>query len=201
MNNLALKRIIRRIKPETLFWARAGYQVPVPFQIKICTMLRHSVPNSDWIETGTYLAETTLELAKKNRNNRIYTIEPAKNIYEFVKTRYANVPNIEFLNGTSEELLGTTLEKTQKSINLWLDGHYSGDVTFKGDTHSPIINELKTLTLHLDKFDQISIFVDDFRLFGSAEGYPEKLFLVEWANGHNLSWSVENDIFIAKSKK
>lgn len=198
MNNLTLKRILRRLKPETLLWAVDGYPVPVPFQIKINTLFRYSIPNSDWIETGTYLAETTLFLAKRNQKNKIYTIEPAKTIHNFVSSKYSKIRNIEFLHGTSEALFNTTLEKTQTSINLWLDGHYSGDVTFKGEVDSPIVHELEALTRNLNRYNSIRVFVDDFRLFGTAAGYPTKEYLVEWADSNEFSWIVENDIFIAQ---
>lgn len=198
MNSLTLKRLARRIRPETIIWVKNRYQVPVPSQIKINTLLRHAIPNSDWIETGTYLAETTLSLAKKNKKNKIYTIEPAENIHAFVSSKYSKIRNIKFLHGTSEVLFNSTLEQTESSINLWLDGHYSGDVTFKGEVESPIVHELEAVTRNLNRFTAIRVFVDDFRLFGAAAGYPTKKYLVEWANLNKFSWTVENDIFIAQ---
>jgi hypothetical protein len=198
MNNLAFKRIVRRLKPETLIWVLRGYSMPAPFHAKINTLKRYSTPNSDWIETGTYLAETSLKLAKLNRKNQVYSIEPAKEIYEFVKSKYSKISNLNFLNGTSEELFESTLLKTGKELNLWLDGHYSGDVTFKGEIDSPIIHELDCLAKHVTKFKTISLFIDDFRLFGTSDGYPEKEYLVRWAESNDFSWNMENDIFIAR---
>jgi hypothetical protein len=200
MKSLALKRLSRRIKPETLIWAKAGFAVPVPSHIKIKTLLRHSIPNSDWIETGTYLAETTISLARKNQKNIIYTIEPAESIYNYVKSRYSRFSNIKFLKGSSEDIFEETLENTEGSVNLWLDGHYSGDVTFKGELESPIICELNVLAVHAHRFTSLCVFVDDFRLFGSASGYPPKNYLVEWSQIHNFSWLVENDIFVARKR-
>lgn len=198
MKNLGLKRAIRRLKPETLIWILQGYPMPAPFHVKINTLMRHSTSNSDWIETGTYLAETSLKLAKLNRNSQIYSIEPSKEIFNFVNSRFSRISNLNFLNGTSEELFESTLLKAGNKLNLWLDGHYSGDVTFRGEIDSPIIHELDCLTKHASRFESITVFIDDFRLFGSSAGYPNKEYLVKWAESNNMSWLLENDIFIAR---
>ena len=201
MKSLLLKRIMRQIKPETYIWTKAGYTVPVPFHIKMKTLRRNSIPNSDWIETGTYLAETTISLAKKNKSNTIYTIEPAEAIYNFVRVRYSRYQNIKFLNGSSEDIFESTLECTHKAVNLWLDGHFSGDITFKGASESPIAHELNAVSKHSPRFEAMSVFIDDFRLFGTADGYPDKNFLVEWSKTNNFSWFVENDIFVAQKRR
>ncbi len=172
--------------------------MPAPFHIKIKTLKRYSTPNSDWIETGTYLAETSLKLARLNRKSQIYSIEPAKELYEYARSKFSRVPNLNLLHGTSEELFESAILKSNTTINLWLDGHFSGDVTFKGGVDSPIIHELNCLAKHALKFHVINLFVDDFRLFGQSEGYPQKSYLVQWAESNNFSWAVENDIFIAR---
>lgn len=197
MKNLTLKRVIRRIKPETLIWILQGYQMPAPFHVKIKTLKRYSTPKSDWIETGTYLAETTLKLAQQNIHNQIYTIEPAEEIYAFVNSKYSKIPNLNFLHGTSEELFEGAMLKCGTEINFWLDGHYSGDITFKGAIDSPISHELSCIAQYASKFKSIRVFIDDFRLFGNATGYPSKEFLADWAESNNFTWTVENDIFIA----
>jgi hypothetical protein len=45
--------------------------------------------------------------------------------------------------------------------------------------------------------------VDDFRLFVNSvvTGYPDQFTLLEWARENALAWTVEQDIFIAKSKQ
>lgn len=198
LKNLNLKRIRRKIKPETILWIKSGYSMPSPFQVKIATLDRHCEKNSDWIETGTYLAETTVCLAKKHNLCKIYTIEPAKEIFQYSQAKYSRIKNIEFLNGSSEDLFETTLLKTEGKLNLWLDGHYSGDITFKGELDSPIVHELETLSKHITRFENLAVFVDDFRLFGKSKGYPEASFLTTWAESNNMDWTVEHDIFIAK---
>jgi hypothetical protein len=193
-----MKRLLRRIRPETLIWIRNGYPVPVPFQIKLNTLLRNAIPESDWIETGTYLAETSVALAKNFPQNKIYTIEPARTLYEFASKKYSKYKNISFIFGTSEKELEQILVNIPGSVNIWLDGHYSGDVTYKGEIDSPIITELKLIESHKGIFKTAQIFVDDFRLFGSAPGYPSKEVLIDWAVAQKLNWIVENDIFCCR---
>jgi hypothetical protein len=200
MDILTLKRLRRQIKPETFLWIKNGYPNPVPFQVKLNTLLRHAIPNGDWIETGTYLAETTIALAKKFPINKIYTIEPADHIYQFVSRRFAKYPNIEFVHGASEHVFSETLQKVRGSVNLWLDGHYSGDITYQGSIDTPILTELDLLCENQDKFNSMRIFVDDFRLFGVAPGYPPKETLLTWAAKQGFNWTVENDIFCCGHK-
>lgn len=198
MKNFLIKRLSRRLRPETLIWASNGYPVPVPFQIKLNTLLRHAIPNSDWIETGTYLAETSVALAKNFPQNRIYTIEPAQMLFEFASERYSKFKNICFILGTSEQELEKILINLSGSVNFWLDGHFSGDVTYKGEIDSPIISELELIESHKGIFKTAQIFIDDFRLFGSAPGYPSKEALIDWAVSQELNWTVENDIFCCR---
>jgi hypothetical protein len=198
VKNFAIKRLLRKIRPESLIWAKNGYPVPVPFQIKLNTLLRNAIPNSDWIETGTYLAETTVALAKNFPQNRIYTIEPARKLYEFSSKKYSKYKNIDFILGTSEQELEKILINLTGSVNFWLDGHYSGDVTYKGEIDSPIITELKLIESHKGVFKTAQIFIDDFRLFGSAPGYPSKEELIDWAVVQGFNWTVENDIFCCR---
>jgi hypothetical protein len=196
MKSLTLKRLFRRVRPETFLWIKKGYPVPVPSQIKLNTLMRHAVPDSDWIETGTYLAETAVAIARRFPRNSIFTIEPSKSIYSFSSKKYKKYKNIFFIYGSSEQVFDQTFSRLSGSANLWLDGHYSGDVTYQGKNDSPILHELDSIETELHKFHKLRIFVDDFRLFGNAAGYPMKEVLISWAKGHGLDWTVENDIFI-----
>ena len=199
---LALKRIKRRIHPETALWVLKGCTIPAPSGIKLRTLYRNASNNGDWIETGTYLAETTVALSRKFKNRKIFTIEPAQELFTFVSKRYSKISNVTFIFGTSEDRLSNTIERIEtEEINFWLDGHYSGDVTFKGEIESPIIFELDQIEKRIRLFTEATIFIDDFRLFGEAQGYPKKEFLIDWAKKNILTWNVENDIFIMKTIK
>ena len=74
--------------------------------------------------------------------------------------------------------------------------------TFKGDTDTPINEELNIISSFVNKFSNIVVLVDDVRLFDKNfekkdEVYPEKEILIGWADLHNLNWKISRDIFIA----
>jgi hypothetical protein len=160
----------------------------------------NSLQNATWIETGTYLGDTTRKLAKIAR--QVISIEPQLELSLFASTRLRRFKNVEIKNATSESCIAQVLEGVIGPACFWLDGHYSGDVTFRGSEISPISTELIAISKYLKK-DDVVVFVDDFRLFvnSTATGYPPHSALVAWAIENNLSWTVEQDIFIAKSKR
>ena len=108
---------------------------------------------------------------------------------------------MEVINASSESCIAKVLEGVSGSTCFWLDGHYSGDVTFKGTEVSPISAELSAISSYLTK-NRVVVLIDDFRLFvnSATTGYPSHLTLISWAGEQNLSWTVEHDIFVAKSR-
>ena len=158
----------------------------------------HSLLNSTWIETGTYLGDTTSKLAKIA--NRVISIEPQTELSLFSSKRLKRKKNVEVINATSESSIVKVLEGVSGPTCFWLDGHYSGDVTFQGTEISPISIELAAISNYLVD-NQVIVFVDDFRLFVNsvATGYPDQFTLLKWAGENALAWTVEHDIFIAKT--
>jgi len=179
-----------------------GFGPPSPQFIKLRILARNCISEAAWIETGTYLGETTKFLSKNSQ--MVFSIEPAELLHKFVSKRLIRLKNVQILLGTSEEVFESTINKLDGKANFWLDGHASGDITFSNQDVTPIVHELKILANHLPRFEEFAIFVDDVRGFadmGGASKYPSKEFLVEWANVNSCSWSIEHDIFIAKKLK
>ena len=194
-----LKVIKRNLNPESLKWRSSNYSSPSPQHIKIQVLESNSLKNATWIETGTYLGDTTLKLAKIAQ--KVISIEPQVELSEFATNRLKRQKNVEIINATSESCITAILKGMSGPACFWLDGHYSGDVTFQGSEISPISTELSAISNYLLS-NQIVVFVDDFRLFvnSASTGYPPQSSLVAWATQNNLSWTVEHDIFIAKSR-
>ncbi len=107
------------------------------------------------------------------------------------------------LAGTSEERFREAIGLLKGPIAFWLDGHFSGGITFKGTRDTPIKYELEIISENIEAFERITVFVDDFRCFAksasSAEPYPPRAYLVNWAEQLELSWTIEHDIFIARN--
>jgi len=195
------KMLKRRVKPTFLFWATKKFNLPAPQLIKVNVLARSSIKNGDWVETGTYLGDTTKFLAKKFPKSLIYSLEPDRKLFQFAKLRLKRFKNLRLINSSSEEYFDKIVSNQKNSTNFWLDGHFSGDVTFKGNQISPILIELGIIEKYIEQMLSICVFVDDIRDFNNdlEGGYPSRDLLVNWAIKNKLIWNIEFDIFIAKS--
>ena len=172
---------------------------PPPSIIKHKILLRQGIKFANWIETGTFMGETTKVLSKNYP--RVHTIEASEECLQIAKRYVGRKSNITFYQGTSEDLFESILQKQKGSINIWLDAHFSSGKTYKGSNLSPIISELLSISKNINKFDQIAVFVDDIDChFFDPKSYPKIDYYVNWANNNKLVWLIENNIFIAKTK-
>jgi hypothetical protein len=201
-----LKVLIFVIKNEIkisqfISWKAASFVMPAPHFIKQYVVMRNIIHGSTIIETGTHTGDTSKLLS--SASDKVFTIEPDKILYNKAKIRFISNKNIEVLNGTSEEIFPTLLPKIFGDVSFWLDGHFSGEGTFKGISDSPIVNELSEIQKNMKNFKRICILIDDVRCFNPKipeyADYPSIEFLISWSTGNNFSWSIENDIFIAKN--
>lgn len=194
-----LKVFKRKMTPDSFLWKLRSFDPPSPQHVKTRVLSSHSLDHAVWVETGTYLGDTTLSVSKIAKN--VISIEPQIELSNFAKKRLKRHKNVKVLNSTSEESIAGILDNLSGPACFWLDGHYSGDVTYKGPDISPILQELAAISTYANKDNPVVVFIDDFRLFvnSASSGYPSHRTLVEWALENNLNWTVEHDIFIAKS--
>jgi hypothetical protein len=186
---------------DVIGWLGSGMPVPAPQVIKFQYISQFSTSESTWIETGTYVGVTTEALARISK--KVISIEPSEALYRKSVERLRKFENVELIYGTSEASFEAACSSVSGSVFFWLDGHYSGGDTFKGEQDCPVQSELATISNFLFKYDQVHIFIDDFRLFRDTKmqksDYPLKSFLVQWAEKNGLEWSVSNDIFFART--
>lgn len=185
-------------------WFKNGFSGNSPDWVKRRVLFRHAVHNATFVETGTFLGNTSTFLASFSAN--LYTIEPEGKLHKMASHRFRNVSKINTLKGTSEETFPELLPRLSGDINFWLDGHYSGGITFKGDSDCPVAAELEQIEKNLDRFDRVSVLIDDVRCFPPSQtsaldesDYPPLDSLVDWARCNKFSWQIEHDIFIAKN--
>ncbi|MCZ7616643.1 MAG: hypothetical protein M5T52_24530 [Ignavibacteriaceae bacterium] len=76
---------------------------------------------------------------------------------------------MEIINGDSGKLLKQLVAKISDPAIFWLDGHYSGFETAKGDIETPIKQELGAI---LNSELNHIILIDDARLFIGQNDYP-----------------------------
>jgi hypothetical protein len=112
--------------------------------------------------------------------------------------------NVIIINDTSENAFESLIKTNITDLTIYLDGHYAGWDTFKSNTSqiSSVAHELNIIEKYILKFEKhkLSIFIDDFRLFGSA-GYPDKKNLLDFCVKNSLFFSIEHDMFIIKNHK
>lgn len=122
------------------------------------------------IESGTYLGEM-VEYQEKNFD-KIFSIEIADIFYEFSSKRLKKHKNISILKGDSSTVLGKVCKKISQDdrVLFWLDGHYSGGQTGKGEKECPIYEELTNI--FETRADQDAILIDDARCFNGEGDYP-----------------------------
>jgi hypothetical protein len=181
-------------------WKKRNYLGNAPQFIKESIFLRDAISNAQWVETGTGKSLTTNFLA--GSFPYVYTIEPSKYLYE-QNIKINKIKNISYLNDTSENILPELLSKLSGDINFWLDGHYSGGITFKGKKNCPIEKELEAISKNILNSKKITIFIDDVRCFLSKleeyKDYPTIDFLVDWSRKNKFIWKIEHDIFIMQN--
>lgn len=183
-------------------WKARGYASPSPHSIKQATIMRNGFADATWVETGTYLGQTTKFLSKSAK--QVFSIEPEPKLFRAAASFFKSYANVEILNGTSEEVLPTLLPRILGTVNFWLDGHYSAGVTFKGQQETPVLDELRAIDQNLGRFERVCVLIDDLRCFDpevpAYTSYPSLDALVDWARRNNLKWHIEHDIFCAKTR-
>lgn len=183
-------------------WQERGFESPAPASVKESVLNRHRFPQATWIETGTWKGHTTTALS--NFGGKVFTIEPEPRLFEAAKAMFASDPNVTCVLGTSEQVFDEICTQISSGpVNFWLDGHYSGSKTFRGHTDTPVKLELESISRHLPRLVSVCVLIDDVRCFASRdarfEDYPPLDDLVYFAKENGLVWSIEHDIFIARS--
>jgi hypothetical protein len=91
-------------------------------------------------------------------------------------------------------------EINSKAI-FWLDGHYSGFGTGKGETNCPVLDELEIIKS--SKSNYHVILIDDAREFNGSNGYPNLEIVINKLKEINSDYtiSVSFDSIIALTLK
>jgi len=194
-------RVRRNLRNEQ-GWKRGGYASPVPTRVKQAVLKRHHISGGTWVETGTWMGDTTDFLS--GIADHVWSIEPGPELAARARERFLDRDNVTIVEGLSEDHLGHILESLHGDVCLWLDGHYSAGDTFQGPMDTPITMELREVERHLPRLDHVTVLVDDVRCFDPSlpeyATYPSRDWLVEWATSQGLSWTIEHDIFVATTK-
>ncbi len=163
-------------------------------------LTRNGLANATWVETGTYLGDTTEFLSQTAR--MVYSIEPGPKLFADACKRFGRHANVKIINGLSEHVLPFLLSGLTGDVCFWLDGHYTDESTHKGPQDTPILDELLCIGDNISHFDRVAVMIDDVHLFNGQTHiygtYPHIEKLEEWALAAKLNWHIEHDIFVAK---
>ena len=151
-------------------WEKAGRPVPPPHIYKILVVREYAKRLSikNFIETGTYVGEMVNGV--KYNFNRIYSIELDDNLFDKCQKYFRRLSHIKILHGDSSKLLPVLLDNISEPCLFWLDAHYSGGVTAKGEKETPIMSEIEYVLLHCIR--NHCILIDDARCFIGLNDFP-----------------------------
>lgn len=194
MTKFSIQTIIKFFNKNMLFWYFKGKPVPPPHLIKQEVVKKYSEKFAIkiFIETGTYLGE--MIDAVKEKFEKVISIELDKKLFYKAKNKFSTNNHIEIINGDSAKVLFKILTKIEKPTLFWLDGHYSGGTTAKGDLNTPIYQELNAILSH--KIKNHIILIDDARLFIGKDDYPtlSQLQSLVLQKNPRLNFEYKNDI-------
>lgn len=197
-----LQRIYRSKKNKSQIskWIKNGKPIPVPHAIKqeLVTRYRKKYEISTLVESGTYLGD--MIWAQQDNFKKIYTIELSKYLYEAAKNRFRTSSHIEFIHGDSGKLMPTLIKHLPDRTLFWLDGHYSGGITARGDKDCPITEEVKAI---MSSDIEHILLIDDARYFIGERDYPTINGISAYILSvyPNSKIEIENDCIIVELKK
>jgi hypothetical protein len=170
-----LHDVWRRIKLERQYrqWDRAGRPgrpAKTPYLVKL-TAIRHYARRHGarvMVETGTFRGN--MIVAQRNHFDRIYSIELDPQLHAEARRRLRKLPHVTLLQGDSGVELAKVLAELQQPALFWLDAHWSGGVTARGEVDTPISGELAMVLAHPVRGHVVLI--DDAHEFVGENGYP-----------------------------
>lgn len=144
-------------------------------KLRIINAARIRSGATQMIEVGTYLGVTANRCAKLFR--RVHTIELSETLYLRAKDVLANQENVEIYLGDGRHWIERILQSSEASdVLVFLDGHFSGGITARGNVPEPALEEIAILSRFQSKI--AAIVIDDFRNFGVEQGTPSKSALL-----------------------
>jgi hypothetical protein len=133
------------------------------------------------IETGTFRGVTAARCARVFET--VLTVELDATLAAQAKGFLAKYRNVTVYQGDAVALLPQMFSHPGAArCVVFLDAHYSGGNTARGDVPEPAIAELDILAQRRARI--AGIVIDDFRCFGVEEGFPTKAQLVAAVEKH-----------------
>ena len=124
---------------------------------------------SHFVETGTLLGDTTHVFATQGCT--VYSVEVEPRLAALARARFEGNSKVHIVEGDSAiQMAGIIAKLAGAPALFWLDGHYSGGATGRGELDTPIVKEVETILKAAAPRSIVCI--DDARCFGTEADYP-----------------------------
>jgi len=161
----------RQLRKKLRRWEQNGAVGPMPNfgkqQVVRSYAQRFSPPVL--VETGTYKGKMVYAIMPFVKE--IYSIELDPTHYAHARRRFAGYTNIHLFHGQSGDVLPKVLKGIRQPCLFWLDAHWSGGSTAKGDLETPIMQEIACILDHPLSAQHV-VLIDDARCFTGQNDYP-----------------------------
>jgi hypothetical protein len=121
-----------------------------------------------FIETGTYFG--FMLQACLGYFDQLFSIEIEPHFYQRARKIFWDQPNVELVFGDSAQILPGVLAGIRGPCLFWLDAHYSGGLTGRARSETPIQRELEAIFNHSQRH---TILIDDANCFEGTHDYPK----------------------------
>jgi len=151
-------------------WENQGQPSPPPHVVKVRTVTSFQ-KNTNYnilVETGTFMGD--MIWSQLENFNKIYSIELSEKFWKNAKVMFKDHTKVNLLQGDSGQKMHELIKELKEPAIFWLDGHYSGADTAKGDKISPIYEELTAI---FNSNLKHCLLIDDARLFDGTDDYPK----------------------------
>jgi hypothetical protein len=165
-------------------WQKNGEKLPVPHAIKrkIIKDLIQRNKIRTFVETGTY--KGYMIDAVKDIVPEIYSVEIDRFLASKVTKRFRRSNHVKIIQGDSSIEVKSIITKLKNPTLFWLDAHFSGGITGKGEEDSPLEKELKFIKEKAPAGSIIAI--DDIADCNGQNGYPLLEEMLSLSNKHEL---------------
>ena len=157
-------------------------------------------PNEYWIESGSYYG-AGICAAIACGFKHVYSIELSDQFYSAAVEKFADNPDVKIFHGDSGKILYDVIKDIREPITFWLDGHYSGGETARGDKESPLIEEVLAIGNHAIKTH--TVLIDDVRCYPDLMPRVKEI-LLSINPAYEFSYEdgcEKNDILVAQIRK
>jgi hypothetical protein len=184
--NMAIQRNQRRILKRM---QKIGSTEPASHATKQKVIAEYQQKSgySTLVETGTYMGD--MVEAQKTRFEKIISIELSAEFFDKAQERFKDDQHVVIVHGDSGKVLPGILQSIHEPAIFWLDGHYSGGMTAKGDKACPVFEELEAIFSNKN-LDHI-ILIDDARCFIGMGDYPTIDALTKFVKEKNPDYRFE----------